>query len=159
MATICMLQASLIITWCFSPKYSKRTHHSSAMWMRYGVSFVSSTSILCSIFFTVCLYTKLLNTLRQRQNGRHFTDTFKCFLLNENVGISIKISWKFVPNDLINNIPALIQLTATSHYLNQWQLTLQTSLSLDLNKMATIFPITFSNAISWWKIIWFWLKF
>ena len=56
---------------------------------------------------------KSLNTLRPRQNGRHFADdTFKCILLNENVGISIKISLKFVPKGPINNIPALVQVIA-----------------------------------------------
>ena len=59
---------------------------------------------------------------------RHFADFFfKCNFLNENVWTSIKISLKFVPNDPINNIPALVQLMAgagraTGHYLNQWWL-------------------------------------
>ena len=49
------------------------------------------------------------NTLRPRQNGRHFADdTFKHIFLNENVRISIKISLKFVPNGPINNIQALV---------------------------------------------------
>ena len=53
----------------------------------------------------------LLNTLRPRQNGRHFADdTFKRIFLNENIRISIRISLKFVPNGPINNIPALIQI-------------------------------------------------
>ena len=34
-------------------------------------------------------------------------DIFKCIFLNENVGISIKMSLKFVPNGWINNTPAL----------------------------------------------------
>ena len=39
-----------------------------------------------------------LNTLRPRQNGRHFTDDpFKCIFLSETVRISINISLKFVP--------------------------------------------------------------
>ena len=39
-----------------------------------------------------------VNTLRPRQNGRHFADViFKCIFLNENLLISIKISLKFVP--------------------------------------------------------------
>ena len=69
-----------------------------------------------------------VNTLRSRQNGRHFADdTFKRIFLNENVTISIKISLKFVPKRPINNIPALVQIMAgadqaTSHYLNQWWL-------------------------------------
>ena len=35
-------------------------------------------------------------------------DIFKSILLNANVWISIKISLKFVPKALINNIPALV---------------------------------------------------
>ena len=53
------------------------------------------------------------NTLRPRQNGRHFADdTFKRIFMNENVRISINISLKFVPKSLINNIPALVQIMA-----------------------------------------------
>ena len=37
---------------------------------------------------------------------------FKCIFLNENVGISIKISLKFDPKGAINNIPALVQKMA-----------------------------------------------
>ena len=52
-----------------------------------------------------------LNTLRPRQNGRHFADDiFKRIFLNENVWIPIKISLKFVPKGPINNIPALVQM-------------------------------------------------
>ena len=40
-----------------------------------------------------------INTLRPRQNGRHFADNvFKCIFLDENVWISLKISLKFVAN-------------------------------------------------------------
>ena len=54
-----------------------------------------------------------VNTLRPRQNGRHFTDdNFKHIFLNENARISIKISLKFVPRGPINNIPALVQIMA-----------------------------------------------
>ena len=54
-----------------------------------------------------------INTLRPRQNGRHFADyIFKWIFLNENVRISIKISLKFVPKGPINNIPALVQIMA-----------------------------------------------
>ena len=54
-----------------------------------------------------------LNSLRPRQNGRHFADDiFKCIFLNENVWIPIKISLKFVPKGPINNIPALVQIMA-----------------------------------------------
>ena len=54
-----------------------------------------------------------LNTLRPRQNGRHFADDiFKCILLNENVWIPNKVSLKFVPKGPINNIPSLVQIMA-----------------------------------------------
>ena len=54
-----------------------------------------------------------LNTLRPRQNDRHFPDDiFKWIFLNENVWISINISLKFVPRGLINNIPTLVQVMA-----------------------------------------------
>ena len=55
----------------------------------------------------------ILNTLRPRQNGRHFADdTFKRIFMNENVRVSINISLKFVPKGLINNIPALVLIMA-----------------------------------------------
>ena len=54
-----------------------------------------------------------LNSLRPRQNGRHFADDiFKCIFLIENVLIPVKISLKFVPKGPINNIPALVQIMA-----------------------------------------------
>ena len=53
------------------------------------------------------------NTLRPRQNGRHFADDmFKCVFLNENVRFPIEISLKFVPKGSINNNPALFQIMA-----------------------------------------------
>ena len=55
----------------------------------------------------------ILNTLRPRQNRRHFADDiFKWIFLNENIWIPIKISLKFVPQGPINNIPALVQIMA-----------------------------------------------
>ena len=54
-----------------------------------------------------------INTLRPRQNERHFADDIlKCIFLNENVSIAIKISLKFVPKGPINNIPPLVQIMA-----------------------------------------------
>ena len=53
------------------------------------------------------------NTLRPRQNGRHFADDiFKCIFLNANIWIPIKISMKFVPKGPINNISALVRIMA-----------------------------------------------
>ena len=60
------------------------------------------------------IWTKMvINTLRPRQNGRHFPDDiFRRIFLNENEWISIKISLKFNPKGPINNIPALVQIMA-----------------------------------------------
>ena len=54
-----------------------------------------------------------LNTLRPRQDGRHFTDDiFACILFNENCCILIKFSLKYVRKVPIDNNPALIQIMA-----------------------------------------------
>ena len=58
------------------------------------------------------MHTVAVNTLRPRQNGRRFPHMFKCIFLNKNVWISLKISLKFVPKVRINNLPALVQITA-----------------------------------------------
>ena len=56
---------------------------------------------------------RCVNTLRPRQNGRHFADdTFNRIFLNENVIVSIKFSLKFVPEGSINNNPTLFQIMA-----------------------------------------------
>ena len=56
---------------------------------------------------------KLFNTLRPRQNGRHFPDDiFQWIFLNKNAWISINTSLKYVPQGPINNIPALVQIMA-----------------------------------------------
>ena len=69
---------------------------------------------ICNTFrIAASLRGQCVNTLRPRQNGCHFADdTLKPFFLNDNVRISIKISLKFVPWGIINNIPALVQIMA-----------------------------------------------
>ena len=53
------------------------------------------------------------NTLRPRQNVRHFPDDIFIFIfLNENAWSLINISLKFVPQAQINNIPALVHIMA-----------------------------------------------
>ena len=69
--------------------------------------------VLLGIIYIEYSEVKSFNTLRQRQNGRHFADdNLKRIFLNENIEISIEISLKFVPNGPINNIPALVQIMA-----------------------------------------------
>ena len=53
-----------------------------------------------------------VNTLRPRQDGRHFPDIFKWIFVNEIIWILIITSLKFVPSCQINNIPALVQIMA-----------------------------------------------
>ena len=61
-----------------------------------------------------------VNTLRSKLNGRHFPDDiFERIFVNENEWILIKISLKFVPRGLINNIPALIPLGAGGNAISE----------------------------------------
>ena len=56
---------------------------------------------------------KALNTLRPRQERRHFTDNyFTCILFNENCCILIKFSLKYVRKGPDDNNPALVQIMA-----------------------------------------------
>ena len=67
----------------------------------------------CNWSFDVQGQAFIFNTLRPRQNGRHFADdTFKRIFSNDNVRILIKISLKFNPKGPIINIPALVQIMA-----------------------------------------------
>ena len=70
-------------------------------------------ALILPIEFYIIRHCSALSTcssLRPRQNGHHFADDiFKCIFLNKNLGISLKVSLKFVP-------------TVRSHYMNQWLL-------------------------------------
>ena len=57
--------------------------------------------------------TIMINTLRPRQNDCFADNIFKHIFLNENIGISSKISLKFVSHGPINNNPSLIQQSGT----------------------------------------------
>ena len=68
--------------------------------------------LLCCLVHISCVVL-YINTLRSRQNGRHFADDiFKRVFLNDNIWIQIKISLQFVPKGSINNIPALVKIMA-----------------------------------------------
>ena len=97
----------------------------------------------------------IVNSLRLRQNGRHFPDDiFKYIFLNENVWISIKILLKFVPMSPIYNISSLVQIMAyadqaTSHYLNQWWLVYwRIHASLGLNELIQTLGTSFIVIVS-----------
>ena len=71
------------------------------------------THCLCNFWSNDTGGYTFLNTLRPRQNGRHFADdTFKCIFLNENVWIVSKISLNFDPKGSIDDITALVQIMA-----------------------------------------------
>ena len=56
---------------------------------------------------------RALNTLRPRQDGRHFADDiFTCIFFNENCCILNKFSLKYVRKGPIDNNPALVQIMA-----------------------------------------------
>ena len=60
------------------------------------------------VYIAICI-----STLRPKQYGRHFADDiFRCIFMNENIWFPIKMSLKFVPKGLINNIPALVEIMA-----------------------------------------------
>ena len=85
------------------------------------------------------------NTLRPRQNGRHFPDDiFKCIFLSENEWSLIKISLKFVPK-----VTARVKGDRCRRGYNQ--LTLINSSSP--GKLAASSQTTFSSACSWMKML------
>ena len=71
--------------------------------------FAKISDVKENIFLSSGRSNGVINTLRPRQNGRHFPDDI---YLNENAWIAIKISLKLVPKGPINKIPALVQIMA-----------------------------------------------
>ena len=84
----------------------------------FKCNFLNKNGILFEISLIFVLnglkdYARAFNSLRPRQNRRHFADDiFNVFWGNENVWIPIKISLKCVPKSPINNIPAMVQMMA-----------------------------------------------
>ena len=70
------------------------------------------------IFINLIQYTdnmarSTFNTLRPRQDGRHFADdSFTCIFFNENCCIWIKFSLKYISKGPIDNNRALVQIMA-----------------------------------------------
>ena len=72
-----------------------------------------SQGLLGAILMQQLMVNKRFDTLKPRQNGRHFADdALKRIFLSENIRISSKITLKFVPTGPVNNIPALVQIVA-----------------------------------------------
>ena len=95
---------------CLSPVKCQSINWTNAGILTIG-HLITKLSVKCR---PLCPHlNELVNTLRQRQNGRHFSRRhFKRNFFNENVWILIKISLKFVSKSSIDNIPALVQIMA-----------------------------------------------
>ena len=89
---------------------------SDVLMTRQWINLMKSTNNKISFRLVISIYQQLLNTLRLRQNGRHYPDDiFKFIFLNKNIRISIKISLRSVPEGPINKIPAQVQIMAWCH--------------------------------------------
>ena len=99
----------------YSHQYNIMSWHS---WKKSTIFTVISTTLWADTLEKNQQYlrgnsTEVVNTLRLRHNGCHFQTTFSnVFFLNENIWISTKISLNFVPEGVINSIPALVQIMA-----------------------------------------------
>ena len=87
-----------------------------------------------------------LNTLRPRQNGRHFADdTCKCIFLNQMLEIRLIFHWSLFLRVEFTILHHWFTLwlgayQATSHYLNQWWLDYRCIYaSLGLNELTDAF--------------------
>ena len=105
------LQTRVCVTW---PQWVKLMPHGMDQFLRHISSNEKLLLIWVGNLFIIWHIETETKCLTFRR--RHFQTNF---YFNENVCISIKISLKFVPKCPINNIPALVQIMATNHYLDQ----------------------------------------
>ena len=90
-----------------------------------------------------------INTLRPRQDGRHFSvDIYTCIFFNESCCILIKFSLKYARKDPIDNNPALVQIMAW-HRSGNKPLSEPTMISLPTHICVT--------RPQWVKEPWYWL--
>ena len=112
--TICWNPVSTVNEFVFNHHYHCImfvSNLTNVSWQRFGIlKYSYHFNLVHPILYHSCFSA---NTLRPRQNGRHFADDIlKRIFVNENVWIPIKMSLKFVPKVPINNIPALVQIIA-----------------------------------------------
>ena len=90
----------------------------------------------------------MINTLRPRQNGCHFTHvTLKRISFNENVRILLKVSLKLVPRGPINYIPSMVQIMA---WRRPGDKPLSESMMVNLLTYICITRPQWINNTSWW---------
>ena len=107
------------------------------------------------------IFSKTFNTLRSRQNGRHFPgDIFKDIFFNESCFILIKISLKDVPLGLFNDIPLVGWDNGLA--LVRWQAIMQESNPKEyrlLNSINTLRTVV-DNKAKWNKTkLWLYQRF
>ena len=108
--TVMLLTDYLIVISWLSP------YHCSALsWDYHTIPISNSIRLNCRTnmgIVYICLhFSCFINSFPPGQNDRHFADDmFKCIFLNGNILISNKISLKYVPWGLIDNMPALVQI-------------------------------------------------
>ena len=116
-----LIRSNLVMTrpHASHPAKIHTTYHFSFVKFNFKFWSLSCTYIWrsCASYEIVVYYNLVMarrvNTLKPRQNGRHFADDiFKYIFLNKNVWIPIKISLKFVSKGRINIIPAFVQIMA-----------------------------------------------
>ena len=85
-------------------------------WVTLGYLLHSKKLKLLSVTSIGMFNVLLVDPLTHRSWGKVVaifqTTIFKCFLLNKNIWILIKISHKFIPKFAINDIPVLVQIMA-----------------------------------------------
>ena len=82
-----------------------------------------------------------INTLRPRQNGRHFADdTFKRIFVNKNVWNLIEISLKFVPRSS-SSIPKFVLPSMCSHLTHICNLSVQEDTFPNEMRIAYVPPL------------------
>ena len=112
-----LYEGNSLVTGEFSAQRASNANNISIWWRHHIPPIYGCDVMWCQVLRWTCRLVYPLmsstNTLRPRQNVRHFADnTFKRIFLSENVDISIKISLKFVPKGPISNIQPLVQIMA-----------------------------------------------
>ena len=83
-------------------------------WDQWVAAFFETLGLYCICHEVFTWFSRFvyLNTFGAETNGHHFDTTFKLIFLNDNCGILIPISLKFVPKGPVHNNTALVQVMA-----------------------------------------------
>ena len=102
-------ETSTSSSWIYFRNKNKYLHFLSLLTTNYGAGSWNPPPWKTRIHLSYMT----VNTLRPRQDGRHFADdSFTCIFFNENCCILIKFSLKYVRKGPIDNNRALVQIMA-----------------------------------------------